>query len=217
MYALAARCARALDEGEPLPNLPNRLLEENRWRATRYGLAGELVDFDRGEAVPARSRIEQLHRVGCAGGRRDRRVAVPRGSCCERGGASDRTPRRRRDAAGDLRRAGRGRRANWLTGDPGVGDLFEQIRGLKLSDFLLSTAMTLASLAYGKLGAGELAEARLAIDALAALVPLARGRREARPRPDAFEPSARLRGRCCQGCSADSVSSISPGAEVVGA
>jgi glutamate---cysteine ligase / carboxylate-amine ligase len=60
MYALAARCARALDEGEPLPNLPNRLLEENRWRATRYGLAGELVDFELGEAVPARSRIEQL-------------------------------------------------------------------------------------------------------------------------------------------------------------
>jgi len=35
MYALAARCARALDEGEPLPNLPNRLLEENLWRAIR--------------------------------------------------------------------------------------------------------------------------------------------------------------------------------------
>src|SRR5580704_12441155 len=31
MHALVARCARALDEGEPLPNLPNRLLEENLW------------------------------------------------------------------------------------------------------------------------------------------------------------------------------------------
>jgi carboxylate-amine ligase len=60
MYALAARCARALDEGEPLPNLPNRLLEENLWRAIRYGLAGELIDFDRGEAIPARARIEAL-------------------------------------------------------------------------------------------------------------------------------------------------------------
>ena len=60
MYALAARCARALDEGEPLPNLPNRLLEENLWRAIRYGLSGELVDFDRGEPVGARARIEQL-------------------------------------------------------------------------------------------------------------------------------------------------------------
>jgi carboxylate-amine ligase len=59
-YALAARCARALDEGEPLRDLPNRLLEENLWRAIRYGLPGELIDFDRGEPVPARARLEQL-------------------------------------------------------------------------------------------------------------------------------------------------------------
>jgi carboxylate-amine ligase len=59
-YALAARCARALDEGEPLPSLPHRLLEENLWRATRYGLSGELIDFERGEPVPARARLEQL-------------------------------------------------------------------------------------------------------------------------------------------------------------
>ena len=59
-YSLAARCARAFDEGEPLPNLPHRLLEENFWRAIRYGLPGELIDFDRGEPVPARARIEQL-------------------------------------------------------------------------------------------------------------------------------------------------------------
>jgi len=59
-YALAARCARALDEGEPLPDLPNRLLEENLWRAIRWGLSGELIDFGRGETLPARARIEQL-------------------------------------------------------------------------------------------------------------------------------------------------------------
>jgi carboxylate-amine ligase len=59
-YALTARAARAIDEGEPLPNLPHRLLEENLWRAIRYGLAGELIDFQRGEPVPARARIEQL-------------------------------------------------------------------------------------------------------------------------------------------------------------
>jgi carboxylate-amine ligase len=59
-YALAARCARALDEGEPLPDLPNRLLEENFWRAIRYGLAGELIDFASGETLPARARLEQL-------------------------------------------------------------------------------------------------------------------------------------------------------------
>jgi glutamate---cysteine ligase / carboxylate-amine ligase len=59
-YALGARFARALDEGEPLPDLPNRLLEENLWRAIRYGLTGGLIDFERGEVVPARARLEAL-------------------------------------------------------------------------------------------------------------------------------------------------------------
>jgi carboxylate-amine ligase len=59
-YALAARCARAHDEGETLPSLPHRLLEENMWRAIRWGLAGEFLDFERGEAVPTRARLEQL-------------------------------------------------------------------------------------------------------------------------------------------------------------
>jgi carboxylate-amine ligase len=59
-YALAARCARAYDEGERLPALPHRLLEENMWRAIRYGLSGELLDYERGESIPARQRLEQL-------------------------------------------------------------------------------------------------------------------------------------------------------------
>jgi carboxylate-amine ligase len=59
-YALAARCARAHDEGEPLPDWPNRLLEENLWRAIRWGLSGELLDLERGEPVPARARLERL-------------------------------------------------------------------------------------------------------------------------------------------------------------
>jgi glutamate---cysteine ligase / carboxylate-amine ligase len=59
-YALTARIARALDEGEPLRGLPNRLLEENLWRAIRYGLSGELLDFASGESVPARTRLERL-------------------------------------------------------------------------------------------------------------------------------------------------------------
>jgi carboxylate-amine ligase len=60
MHALGARFARALDEGEPLPDLPARLIEENMWRAIRYGLTDGLIDFDRGEVVPARARIESL-------------------------------------------------------------------------------------------------------------------------------------------------------------
>src|SRR5437764_633533 len=59
-YALTVRIARALDDGEALPNLPHRLIEENMWRAIRYGLGGTLIDFERGEVVPARARIEAL-------------------------------------------------------------------------------------------------------------------------------------------------------------
>src|SRR5262249_33437202 len=59
-HALGPRSARALEEGEPLPSLPHRLIEENLWRAIRYGLTGELVDFASGDVVPARARIEQL-------------------------------------------------------------------------------------------------------------------------------------------------------------
>jgi carboxylate-amine ligase len=74
IYALGARFARAVDEGEPLPNQPNRLLEENLWRAIRYGLTDGLIDFERGEVVPARARIETLiewvepvaHEIGAA-------------------------------------------------------------------------------------------------------------------------------------------------------
>ena len=58
--SLAARIARAYDEGEPLADQPHRLIEENVWRAIRYGLSGELIDLERGEVLPARARLERL-------------------------------------------------------------------------------------------------------------------------------------------------------------
>jgi glutamate---cysteine ligase / carboxylate-amine ligase len=58
--SLAVRIARAYDEGQPVEPLPHRLIEENLWRAIRWGLSGELIDFDRGEAIPARQRLEEL-------------------------------------------------------------------------------------------------------------------------------------------------------------
>jgi glutamate---cysteine ligase / carboxylate-amine ligase len=60
MYALGVRIARALDEGEPLPDPPRRLIEENLWRAIRHGLSDGLIDFERGVVVPARERLEAL-------------------------------------------------------------------------------------------------------------------------------------------------------------
>jgi glutamate---cysteine ligase / carboxylate-amine ligase len=59
-YALAVRTARALDEGEPLPLPPHRLIEENFWRAIRWGLVGDFIDLETGELVNKRKRIEQL-------------------------------------------------------------------------------------------------------------------------------------------------------------
>ncbi|MGI8478896.1 MAG: carboxylate-amine ligase [Gaiellaceae bacterium] len=58
--SLTVRIARAYDEGEPVEPLPHRLIEENFWRAIRWGLPGELIDFARGEAIPAQQRIEEL-------------------------------------------------------------------------------------------------------------------------------------------------------------
>jgi carboxylate-amine ligase len=60
IYALTCRIARALDDGEPLRDHPHRLIEENFWRAIRYGLSGELIELDSGNVLPARARLEQL-------------------------------------------------------------------------------------------------------------------------------------------------------------
>ena len=59
-YALTARIARAYDEREPLPSHPYRLIEENLWRAIRYGLSGELIELGSGEVRPTRAHLERL-------------------------------------------------------------------------------------------------------------------------------------------------------------
>jgi carboxylate-amine ligase len=59
-YSLAVRVARAVDEGEPLLLPANRELEENFWRAIRWGLSGHLIDLRTREVRPARAAIEEL-------------------------------------------------------------------------------------------------------------------------------------------------------------
>jgi len=86
-YALAARIARALDDGEPVPDLPHRLIEENLWRAIRYGLSGELIDLATGETRPARAHLERLvewvlpmaEELGCA-----EQLTIPAANAAER-------------------------------------------------------------------------------------------------------------------------------------
>ena len=60
IYALTARIARALDDGEPLWDPPHRLIEENLWRAIRFGLSGDLIDLRTMRVRPARAAIEEL-------------------------------------------------------------------------------------------------------------------------------------------------------------
>jgi carboxylate-amine ligase len=55
--ATVAQAARDEDEGRPSPvgdaSLERRVIEENVWRATRYGMDGNLIDFATGEERPA--------------------------------------------------------------------------------------------------------------------------------------------------------------------
>src|SRR3954470_20804106 len=56
------RAAEEADAGEPRPDLPGRLIEENMWRAIRYGLDGRLLDPEapRIEEEPAAEAIGRL-------------------------------------------------------------------------------------------------------------------------------------------------------------
>ena len=58
--ACVAQAARDIDEGVPFEDLPNRLIEENVWRAIRYGLDGELLDLEQRTAYPAAAALERL-------------------------------------------------------------------------------------------------------------------------------------------------------------
>jgi carboxylate-amine ligase len=62
IVACVAQAARDLDTGRPVEDLPRRLIEENLWRALRYGLDGELIDLERGELHPAPEALERLMR-----------------------------------------------------------------------------------------------------------------------------------------------------------
>jgi glutamate---cysteine ligase / carboxylate-amine ligase len=60
IVACVAQAARDIDEGVPHADLPPRLIEENMWRAIRYGQDGELLDLDRGAPYPAAEAKDRL-------------------------------------------------------------------------------------------------------------------------------------------------------------
>jgi carboxylate-amine ligase len=58
--ACIAQAVRDADAGVPWADFPPRLIEENMWRAIRFGLDGRLIDLELGEEYPARDAIERL-------------------------------------------------------------------------------------------------------------------------------------------------------------
>jgi len=60
IVACVAQAAMDHDEGEPADETPGRLIEENLWRAIRYGLDGRLIDLERGEEFPASAVADRL-------------------------------------------------------------------------------------------------------------------------------------------------------------
>jgi carboxylate-amine ligase len=58
--ACVAQAARDVDDGVPFVDQPNRMIEENLWRAVRHGLDGDLLDLERLEPYPAAGALERL-------------------------------------------------------------------------------------------------------------------------------------------------------------
>ena len=120
--ACVAQAALDIDEGVPYEPPPGRFVEENFWRAIRYGLEGRLIDLDRAEEFPAAAIGDRLlawtaparavARASTWPCRRERRPA-PAPRCRWRARRSRRCTRPRwpRRSAPTRRRGWRGERA----------------------------------------------------------------------------------------------------------
>ena len=60
IVSCVAQAALDHDEDEPFEDPPNRVIEENFWRAIRYGLDGKLIDLARREEYPAAAARDRL-------------------------------------------------------------------------------------------------------------------------------------------------------------
>jgi len=60
IVACVGQALRDIDEGVPFEDLPGRLIEENMWRAIRYGMDGSMIDFERRTEIPAKAAVEGL-------------------------------------------------------------------------------------------------------------------------------------------------------------
>ena len=60
IVACVAQAARDVDDAVPFADPASRLIEENMWRAIRYGLDGRLIDLERAEEYPAPGAVDRL-------------------------------------------------------------------------------------------------------------------------------------------------------------
>lgn len=60
MQALVVKLQRMREDNVNFRTYPGRLLDENRWRAARYGLTGKLIDFGRRQEIDARELIHEM-------------------------------------------------------------------------------------------------------------------------------------------------------------
>ncbi len=60
MQAIIVKLHKLLRQNITFRIYPRRLLDENRWRAARYGLDGKMIDFGRGCELDARSLINEI-------------------------------------------------------------------------------------------------------------------------------------------------------------
>jgi carboxylate-amine ligase len=60
MQALVSKLHKLLKSNLTWRNYRRRLLDENRWRASRYGLDGKLIDFGKQREMPARELISEF-------------------------------------------------------------------------------------------------------------------------------------------------------------
>jgi carboxylate-amine ligase len=60
IVACVGQALRDIDDGVPFEHPPYRLIEENMWRAIRYGMDGNMIDLSRGVEIPASAALEAL-------------------------------------------------------------------------------------------------------------------------------------------------------------
>ena len=177
IVACVAQAAADYDEGVEFADPPGRLIEENFWRAIRYGLDGRMIDTERLEEFPAGAIGDRLMawtaparaqlKAGRGGSRGQRRAPATgrAGRWCNHAGGL-----RRRGGPRGPHVCGRGSRAR--ASDPEVGEeispvsaegrepteeemraaLEEQMRNIRVEDVVLQTTATLINLAGRRVG-----------------------------------------------------------------